>query len=363
MLVRLRHDISKMTKLNAAYPESIYLYGAGDLGKLAIDFCEKIGISVVAVIDKNKTGTINSKHTKYPIIEPQALALTENQLPVYICIATVPFHVIKEDLDYLGFRAIRPFYELTSIPSGYPLDNGWRISTFLDIEHEYNRVLLALADKLSQDHYKSFVNWHLSQVDTFSDFNTVRPSMRYRIPELLSWLSRTEIEMVDVGAHHGQCVEILMNCNIKLKKAHLYEPDPQNFYILKQKLGSKKIVRLSQLAISDTSGVKNFFSGYNYCSRLDPTGPLEVRTQTLDSLNLTCQFLKIHTEGSELSVLKGAYQTILKNKPALSLSIYHNDNGISRVVSYIASNFPWYSIYLRCHSFQGTGAFLYCIPK
>ena len=34
-------------------PESVCLYGAGELGHLAVDYCETCGINVAAVVDKS----------------------------------------------------------------------------------------------------------------------------------------------------------------------------------------------------------------------------------------------------------------------------------------------------------------------
>jgi hypothetical protein len=59
---------------------------------------------------------------------------------------------------------------------------------------------------------------------------------------------------------------------------------------------------------------ENNFGGLS----LGATAGEAVRVVTLDSLNLSrCQFLKVDVEGMELSVLKGASQTIQKFRPVL----------------------------------------------
>ena len=35
------------------FPDSLCLYGAGELGQLAVDFCESCGLKIVAVVDQS----------------------------------------------------------------------------------------------------------------------------------------------------------------------------------------------------------------------------------------------------------------------------------------------------------------------
>lgn len=60
--------------------------------------------------------------------------------------------------------------------------------------------------------------------------------------------------------------------------------------------------------------------------------------------------IKMDIEGSELSALQGAYQTIKKNKPVLAISAYHKSEDLITLPQYIKSVNSDYKLYLRRHS-------------
>lgn len=86
-------------------------------------------------------------------------------------------------------------------------------------------------------------------------------------------------------------------------------------------------------------------------------------TKTLDELNLEPDILKIHTEGSEFEILQGGYLTISRYRPVIMYTIYHTRDGLTRSIFGPMKLFPNYSWYFRLHSFQGTGAVVYGLPK
>ena len=64
-----------------------------------------------------------------------------------------------------------------------------------------------------------------------------------------------------------------------------------------------------------------------------------------------------------MDVLLGGINTISKNRPALAFSIYHNRDGLCKVPFESMQLFDGYKWYFRLHSYQGTGAFIYGVPK
>ena len=55
-------------------------------------------------------------------------------------------------------------------------------------------------------------------------------------------------------------------------------------------------------------------------------------------------------EGSELSALKGAEDTIKKNKPKLAICIYHSNEDMLRIAEYVHEIVPEYKIFMRAHN-------------
>jgi hypothetical protein len=55
----------------------------------------------------------------------------------------------------------------------------------------------------------------------------------------------------------------------------------------------------------------------------------------LDDLNINFQFIKIDTEGSELSIIKGAIKSLKKNNPIILLEINKDFSIIEKILSRI----------------------------
>lgn len=52
-------------------------------------------------------------------------------------------------------------------------------------------------------------------------------------------------------------------------------------------------------------------------------------------------------EGAELEALKGAAETIKKNRPRLAICLYHKDEDIVDIPQYVKELVPEYKLYIR----------------
>ena len=64
----------------------------------------------------------------------------------------------------------------------------------------------------------------------------------------------------------------------------------------------------------------------------------------------------------ELDALKGARQTILRNKPKLAICLYHKTKDYIEIPNWIHTLVPEYKLYVRHHSFSINETVLYAIP-
>ena len=165
---------------------------------------------------------------------------------------------------------------------------------------------------------------------------------------------------VDCGAYTGDTIlNFLAACNHRYKQIVAFEPEPTLFNKLKQNdffactyinggvwkknsqlpflaLGSAG----SRLEVADTSGD---------C----PSSQLiDVPVYKIDDEPVCAQvtFLKMDVEGAELSALKGAEQTIRRNKPKLAVCIYHSDRDMLDIPLWILSLNLGYKLYVRHYS-------------
>lgn len=71
----------------------------------------------------------------------------------------------------------------------------------------------------------------------------------------------------------------------------------------------------------------------------------------------------MHLEGGEMNALIGAIKTLRQHRPILAVTIYHNYDTALKLPAYLIGNLEDYIYLVRLHSYGGTGAVLYAIPK
>lgn len=139
----------------------------------------------------------------------------------------------------------------------------------------------------------------------------------------------------DVGANNGQYLEMLVNILGDIKPViHSFEPDAKAFQKLTEKFGHLEHVFLNNFALGDQEnksvlyvskegGVDSSLIKSNNHEFLE----YEIQVKTLDAYCLEhnisqIDFLKIDTEGYEMSVLKGAINS-LEKKAIHSIQLEH----------------------------------------
>lgn len=348
----------------------LYIYGAGELGALAVQYCEACGIQILGVLDRNKTGIIKGELSEYLICDPNKIPMQQrsNSL-VAVAIATRPLKQITNLLHSDGWKKAVPFYALTSEERlGHPLGNGWKINLVSDEEQKRLQWICEnWDDGISLLHYEAYLSWRINETELALLDAPINPDQRYVIEPLLCEFSRRNQQMIDVGSHRGESVKRLAVEGIFFAEYVLIEPDIESSRQLinnvKNYLPADKRISHLNYVLGASNTLKPFKEGLGYCSQLWPKSTTEREVVALDSLGYSPDFLKIHTEGSELDILAGGRVTISKSRPVLAFSVYHNRDGFVRAIFEPMKWFCDYRWFFRLHSFQGTGAFVYGIPR
>ena len=139
--------------------------------------------------------------------------------------------------------------------------------------------------------------------------------------------------MVDAGAFHGDFARpFLAMPGSPFREAVLFEPNPDSFKVLQQKVAGDRKFRLVPKACSDQPGHAQLYcQGELYTGSLLPydgerPGPrneYQVDITTLDDFlfaeNLASRIglIKIDTQGNDLRVLKGGVRTLRAGRPWL----------------------------------------------
>lgn len=353
------------------------IYGAGKLGKMAVELLDRIGIPPEMVVDANPGASCNDPFwSNRVIVTPDKVPLAVRaSFLLAVSIATLPYEELAVTLADQGWCDIVPFYDVAEAYSDiYPLSNGWVLDQFDDTDYAATReVLEAWGDDISRAHHLQFLAWHRLREDWMFSDAPVNIDNRYFIPEILAALGDQDT-FVDVGAHQGEISErFRATVSNKFKGIWMIEPDPHNHGKIQEWLladNSKKghgRIHLLRSAVAGTSGPRLFYGGIGYASQLSNFGNEMIDVITIDQLNLSPTFMKLHLEGWELEALEGATKTIRRCNPILAVTAYHNDLGIWRLPMWLINQTQemgvGYRFLLRLHSWCGTGAVIYGIPE
>jgi len=158
--------------------------------------------------------------------------------------------------------------------------------------------------------------------------------------------------IVDAGAHIGTFTLLASKMVGEQGKIVAIEPQQDSFLQLTKNLEINKIKNVIpiNIGLSDFNGNKDFFvDKESACSSfiLNPDRQIiskpSIKVKTLDSIlqeiNIDkVDFFKIDTEGAELEILKGAKQTIIKNREMkMAIASYHYPKEKEEVFQYLKS--------------------------
>lgn len=147
------------------------------------------------------------------------------------------------------------------------------------------------------------------------------------------------------------------------KKIYCFEIDPKNLQILKDTIINNKFDNITEIvpkALGATCGeiylhtiddapLWGHISGTKENDKSIPIPLTTIDTFCAEN-NVKPTFIKMDIEGSELEALKGAKETIRKNKPKLAISIYHKLEDMWELPLLIHEIEPGYKFYCKKNS-------------
>ncbi len=175
--------------------------------------------------------------------------------------------------------------------------------------------------------------------------------------QVINNLIEKETYLIDVGAYKGEFTDSFLGNINKIKYIDLYEPQKNSFLDLENKYCENDKVKAFNIAIGNENIQKEFFYYENEGYKSSLLKPIEggekksiVEIKTLDSIYLDkCDsvkynyFLKLDTQGNDLSVLNGAKDFIKKIQPIvfcelIYVSLYENQSYAHEIISYMMEN-------------------------
>ncbi|ODN66002.1 FkbM family methyltransferase [Methylophaga muralis] len=349
----------------------LVLYGAGNLGRMAKKYCDRLGIAIEAVVDQQA-----EQHRQDPfwqdltILHPEHVSEEIKQSSLLaICVANSVYSQLWKTLTEQGWQDVAHFYDITeAYRDKHPLSNGWFCSQLSAEEGE--QILAVMGqwhDPMSRAYHLQFIAWRHLREDWLFAGADMQLDNRYLIPEVKSVMHQQEV-IADIGGHQGETSLLLLDAvNYHYQSLWIFEPDPDNLSLIQVSL-SKLIERdqdrihLYDIALSDISGAGQFFDGAGYACQLTEIGDKTVTVKTFDSFDIPVTFIKLHLEGEELNALQGAEKTLMKYRPIVASTAYHNSLGLYKMAAWLMKTLDNYQFFFRLHSGCGTGAVIYAIP-
>lgn len=166
------------------------------------------------------------------------------------------------------------------------------------------------------------------------------------------WKSTEQESYIDCGSYNGDNIfDFLDWTNGTYKKIIAIEPMKEMCDVISERCDKEKLsdVTIINGAVWNKRETVIFSDEGPGSSKCD-NGNVYVNGVDIDSIvtdkeNVT--YIKMDIEGSELKALQGAQNTIVGSKPKLAICIYHKDEDIYKLGSYLLELVPEYKFIIR----------------
>jgi len=217
-------------------------------------------------------------------------------------------------------------------------------------EDQYKKLFDKLNDEESKRTLENIVNFRLNrEIDFLKNF-------KFRLNEQYfeSFIKLgTHPTFVDGGGFDGGTSRQFAIKYPGYESIYYFEPNDLSFKNSQENLSKIEKVKFFKKGLWNKSEVLYFDNTLGSASKISKTGSDFIETISLDELAISrLSFMKLDIEGAECKALEGARKTIIKNRPALAVCIYHNQKDFLKVPVLALSFNPAYKIYLR-HYTQG----------
>ena len=170
-------------------------------------------------------------------------------------------------------------------------------------------------------------------------------------PRCLPYMARRDF--LDLGAFIGDSVLILMN--YEPKKIYAFDASPMNGRRFQHTMRRNHIpadrVEFVSMGVADQSGTVSFNDQGTVATTLAAGGTTQVKITTIDTFaearHLQVGLIKMDIEGIGLQAVRGMVATLKRDRPVLSLAVYHCPDELLLIKPFIESLGLGYRFMLR----------------
>ena len=275
-----------------------------------------------------------------------------------------------------SFSEIKETYSDFVIVLSFASNREDVINMLVDIDEKYDMLIpdMPIADE-AEYFDKSFYNAHYKEIvgayNMLCDEESKKIyalTVNYKLTGKLSYLMDTYTEkcdmyslisgkdikiMIDGGAYNGDTAREAIEYFPCLSEIYAIEPDAKTFKRLKKYADTVdlKIVPINAALYSEKK-LGEFFSSGNRNSTAKATASYESKSGnvsfiTVDSLEISPDYIKYDVEGAEYEALIGSLETIRRVKPVLLVSLYHRSKDIFALPAFLNEKTEGYRFYIR----------------
>lgn len=367
-------QIVKINEINEIEENSaIIIYGAGVTGKVCLEALDEMSRFVDCFIDDdiNKVGK--------NIYGKTVISLDEFEME-YVnrkCALVIGSIYTKIIIDKLCNRS---FYQsanctIFDVKNIYNKKKNVNLKEFINIhdmqfvKENYEKLYEICSDDESKriiDVMKRVYFDKYVGLDVYEEICSCEP--QYFTEKIVSTLRKRKNNILDGGAFQGELLSDLLHYKIPIEELVLFEADTENY---KKILDNLKESTLKSLCVAVNQGLWNE-NGYLYLDGIGDTCKISeketdrrISVISIDEYyqNKRVDFIKMDIEGAELSALKGAENTIKRDRPILAICIYHSPEDFVGIPIYLDNLLENYTFSILHHTNEYVESILYAIPN
>lgn len=284
---------------------------------------------------------------------------------INIYIATQVFEYRQQIMEKLQYLENATVFMCGVVWGCGKYDTNLLLKKIREDEEKINFVKKSLCDDKSIKTFENLLQYRLSNKDDLiMEVYESEHQQYFPGKEILTTLPGEVF--IDAGAYNGETSEKFSKWCKDYSKIYLMEPDGLMFQVAKEYIKLKKIDHVNCInkgAYSHTTEIGFMNIAESGSSNISEDGKEKIQTISIDEMlaGEKATYIKMDIEGAEMAALEGAEKTIVKYKPKLAISIYHNEDDLWKIPFYIKNKYPWYRIFIRHYTSFTTETVLYAI--
>jgi FkbM family methyltransferase len=346
----------------------LVLHGSGKSGRRLLEVLRSDGREPVAFSD-NDSRKWGTEVDGTPVMSP-ADAVARFGSAAFIVSIWSPgdgYAAVERQLSALGASVVVPLqvwmwrYSGEMLPFFLFATPDRLLARASDIAGAYG----LWADDASRDEYLGQLEWRLTA--DASALPSLSSAPQYFEPGIVG-LGDHEV-FVDCGAFNGDTVRTFLDqCGGRFDAIHAFEPDPDNYALLRALCESlpgdvRSRVDARNEAVSDCPGVLRFDATSGGDARVTESGSIAVPCVSLDDAIERATYIKMDIEGAEASALAGARRLITEAAPKLAVCLYHTPEDFFTLPALMRDLCPDADLHCRSYVVDGLDFVAYAVPR